>query len=75
MQIQETRLVSDTVVVAMDDLTLQCSKMNTFSTSAGVCSINDRIPQLDIQQIELNWIIAEDILIRKEKLFSECENS
>ena len=36
-------------------------------------SINDRIPQLDIQQVQLNWIVGVDILIREEKLLSECE--
>ena len=59
------------VVVTILDLTMECSKLNTFITSTRVGSINDGISQLDIEQVELHWIIAVNVLIREEEFLSE----
>ena len=63
------------VVVAIEDLTLQRSKVHALVTSTRVTSINNTVPQLDIEQIELHWIITVDIFVGKEEFLSESEQS
>ena len=51
------------------------SKVHALVTSTRVTSINNTVPQLDIEQIELHWIITVDIFVGKEEFLSESEQS
>ena len=75
VQLKEAWLVPGLIVIAIEDLTLQCSKMYTLIASTRVTPINNRISQLDIKQIELHWIITMNIFVREEEFFSESEHS
>ena len=72
---EEARLVLGLVVVPVLDLTLERSKLDGLVTSARVSPVNYGVPRLDIEKVELDRIIAINVLIREEELLSKSEDN
>ena len=73
-QNQEARFMFGFIVVAILNLALEGSKLTGFITGAGINPTNDCPSCLDVEKIELNWIISINILIREEDFPSEGEH-
>ena len=61
--LQKTRLVLGFVVVSKLNLALQRCKLGSLLFGGWVCSVKDGVPRLHIEQVELNRVVAIDILV------------
>ena len=71
---EEAGLVLGFIVVAILDLALESSKLDSLVSGTGVGTVNDSISGLDKEQVQLYWVITINVLIRKEELLSEGEH-
>lgn len=72
---EKARLVLGLVVVAILDLTLESSKLDSLVASAWVGTIDNGIARLDVKQVQLYWVVAVNILIREKELLSKSEDN
>ena len=73
LQREEAWLVLSLIVVPVLDLTLEGGKLDCLVASARVGTINNGVSGLNVEKVQLHWIVTINVLIRKEELFSESE--
>ena len=74
LKCEEAWFVLGLIVVAILDLTLKGGELDGLITSAGVSPVYYGITRLNVEKVELDWVVTINVLIREEKFLSKSEH-